>query len=193
MALKDIVNKSTLFGTANIYLVPSFGLAQLDTEITSKLIEANLLIITDDGTNFEEEKEIHGTSLAGLNEKKVKGLENIVRAEGKISATGRLINKKLLEASLYSKETNTSTKYEVYRVKEGLIEDSSYCDVVMVGNNKSNEKAQIVVLHNAYNNNLSIETKGSDDGSCKVEFISSYDLADLSKVPYEIITLKEEV
>ena len=191
MALKDIVNKSTLFGTANIYLVPSFDLAQLDTEITSKLIEANLLLITDDGTNFEEEKEIHGTTLAGLNEKKVKGLENVVRAEGKISATGRLVNKKLLEASLYAKESNSSEKYDVYRVKEGLIDDSAYSDVVMVGMNKSNEKAQIVVLHNAYNANLSIETKGSDDGSCKVEFISTYDIENLNKTPYEIITLKE--
>lgn len=191
MALKDIVNKSTLFGTANIYLVPKFDLAQLDTEITSKLIEANLLIITDDGTNFEEEKELHNTSFAGTNEKRVKGLENVVRAEGKISATGRLVNKKLLEASLYAKESNSSEKYDVYRVKEGLIDDSAYSDVVMVGMNKSNEKAQIVVLHNAYNVNLSIETKGSDDGSCKVEFISTYDIENLNKTPYEIITLKE--
>ena len=191
MALKDIVNKSTLFGTANIYLVPSFDLAQLDTEITSKLIESNLLLLTDDGTNFEEEKEIHTTTLAGFNEKKVKGFENVVRAEGKISATGRLVNKKLLESSLYVKESNESSTYDVYRIKEGIIEDSLYSDIVMVGRNKSNEKAQIVVLHNAYNANLSIETKVSEDESCKVEFTSTYDIENLNKTPYEIITLKE--
>ncbi|SCJ00062.1 Uncharacterised protein [uncultured Clostridium sp.] len=191
MSVQNTVNSNSLFGTANIYLVPKFDLAQLDTEITSKLIEANLLIITDDGTNFDEEKTMHSTPLAGFNEKRVKGFENITKAEGKISATGRLVNKKLLEASLYVKESNSSEKYDVYRVKEGLIEDSAYSDVVMVGMNKSNEKAQIVVLHNAYNTNLSIETKGSDDGSCKVEFVSAYDYANLNKTPYEIITLKE--
>lgn len=190
MSIQNTVNSNSLFGTANIYLVPSFDLESLDTEITSKLIEANLLLVTDDGTNFEEEKTIHFTTLAGFNEKRVKGFENVVKAEGKISATGRLVNKKLLEASLYAKESNTSEKYDVYRVKEGLIDDSAYSDVVMVGMNKANEKAQIVVLHNAYNTNLSVETK-IDDGSCKVEFVSAYDYANLNKTPYEVITLKE--
>ena len=191
MSVPNIVNDNSTFGSATIYLVPDFDVSQLDTEITTKLIEANLLILTDDGTNFEETKEVHSTQLAGFNEKKVKGFENVVRAEGKISATGRLVNKKLLEASLYTKESNISEKYDVYRVKEGLIDDLSYYDVVMLGMNKSNEKAQIIVLHNAYNSNLSIETKGSDDGSCKVEFVSSYDYENLTKVPYEVVTLKE--
>lgn len=191
--LKDTVNTNTLFGSANIYLVPSFDTESLDTEITSKLIEDNLLVITDDGTNFEEEKEIYSSDLAGFNKKRVKGFENVIKSEGKISATGRLVNKKLLEASLYTKDTNTSTKYDVYSVKEGTIADSQYCDVVMVGVNKANEKAQMIVLHNAYNQNLSIETKSTEDGTCKVEFVSAYNLANLNKVPYKIIDAKETV
>lgn len=191
MSLQNTVTKNSAFGSANIYLVPSFDVSQLDTEIASKLTEENLLVLTDDGTNFEETKEIHSTQLAGFNEKRVKGFENVIRAEGKISATGRLINSKLLTASLYKKESNTSEKYEVYKVPEGIIDDSMYQDVVMVATNKANEKAQIVVLHNAYNSSLSMETKASDDGTCKVEFVSSYDVANLNKTPYEIITLKE--
>ena len=61
----------------------------------------------------------------------------------------------------------------------------------MVATNKATEKAQIIILHNAYNSNLSLETKGSDDGSCKLEFASAYDKDNLNKVPYEICTLKE--
>ena len=68
---------------------------------------------------------------------------------------------------------------------------NSYKDVVMVATNKATEKAQIIILHNAYNSNLSLETKGSDDGSCKLEFASAYDKENLNKVPYEICTLKE--
>lgn len=192
-SLQSTVSTKSTFGSANIYLVPSFDLAQLDSEITAKLIEANLLVITDDGTNFEETKEIHSTQLAGFNEKRVQGFENVIRAEGKISATGRLVNKKLLEASLYTKDTNTSTAYEVYSVKEGTIADAQYNDIVMVGVNKAGEKAQMILLQNAYNENLSIETKASDDGTCKVEFVSAYDLGKLNEVPYKIITLKETV
>ncbi|WP_303188421.1 hypothetical protein [uncultured Clostridium sp.] len=187
----NTVNKNTAFGSGLIYLVDSFDVAQLDTEITSKLIDDNLLILTDDGVNFEEEKEIFSTQLAGFNEKRVSGYETVVRAEGKISGTGRLVNAKLLEASLYKKEENNSTKYDVYRVEEGIIASDKYKDVVMVATNKATEKAQIIILHNAYNSNLSLETKGSDDGSCKLEFASAYDKDNLNKVPYEICTLKE--
>ena len=177
----NTVNKNTAFGSGLIYLVDSFDVAQLDTEITSKLIDDNLLILTDDGVNFEEEKEIFSTQLAGFNEKRVSGYETVVRAEGKISGTGRLVNAKLLEASVY----------DVYRVEEGIIASDKYKDVVMVATNKATEKAQIIILHNAYNSNLSLETKGSDDGSCKLEFASAYDKDNLNKVPYEICTLKE--
>ena len=95
----------------------------------------------------------------------------------------------MLEASLYKKQENSSSKYDVYKVEEGII--NSYKDVVMVATNKATEKAQIIILHNAYNSNLSLETKGSDDGSCKLEFASAYDKENLNKVPYEICTLKE--
>lgn len=193
MSTTNTVSTKSTFGTSNIYLVPSFDVEQLDTEITSKLIEDNLLIITDDGTNFEEEKEIYSDSWAGFNGKRVKEAEIIVKSEGKISATGKLVNKKLLEASLYTKDTNTSTKYDVYSVKEGTIASSQYSDVVMVGVNAANELAQIVVLHNAYNANLSIETKSAEKATCKVEFTSAYDLGKLNETPYKIITLKETV
>ena len=185
----ETVHKNTAFGSGLIYLVDSFDVSSLDTEITSKLIDTNLLLLTDDGVNFEEEKEIFLTQLAGFNEKRVKGYETVVRAEGKISGTGRLVNSKLLEASLYKKQENSSTKYDVYKVEEGII--NSYKDVVMVATNKATEKAQLIILHNAYNSNLSLETKGSDDGSCKLEFASAYDKENLNKVPYEICTLKE--
>ena len=187
----ETVKKNSTFGSGSIYLCDSFDVAKLDTEITSKLIDVNLLILSDDGTTFEEEKQIHNTELAGFNGKRVRGFENIMKAEGKISGTGRVANSKLLEASLYRREANTSTKYDVYSVQEDTIADSMYKDVVMVGVNKASEKAQIVVLKNAYNSNLSIETKSADDGSCKLEFISAYSLEALSEVPYKIITLKE--
>ncbi|WP_040191054.1 hypothetical protein [Clostridium culturomicium] len=193
MSTATTVKNKNIFGSANIYLVPSFDIEQLDSEIAAKLIEANLLVLTDDGTNFEETKEIHSTQIAGFNEKRVQGFENIIRAEGKITGSGRLVNKKLLEASLYTKDSNSSTTYEVYTVKEGTITDAQYNDIVMVGVNKAGEKAQIIVLHNAYNANLSVETKASDDGTCKIEFVSAYGFAKLNKVPYEIITLNETV
>lgn len=193
MSLQNTVVKNSTFGSANIYLCSGFDVTKLDAEITAKLIEDNLLVITDDGVSFEESKEIHSTQLAGFNEKKVKGFETIVRAEGKVSGTGRLVNSKLLESSLYTKETNTSTKYDVWGVKEGLIADGMYKDVVMVATNKASEKAQIIVLHNAYNSNLSLETKLSDDGSCSVEFVSEYSLDKLNEVPYKVITLKDTV
>lgn len=189
----NTVQKHTSFGSGLVYLVDSFDVTKLEEEITAKLIDTNLLILTDDGVNFEEEKEIFKTTVAGFNDKRVKGFENIVRAEGKISGTGRVANSKLLQASLYVKETNSSTKYDVYSVKEGVIQDSMYKDVVMVANNKATEKATIVVLRNAYNSNLSIETKGSDDGTCKIEFASTYTIDKLSEVPYKVITLKDEV
>ena len=184
----ETVHKNTTFGSGLIYLVDSFDVAQLDTEITSKLIDTNLLLLTDDGLILRKKRDF-STQLAGFNEKRVKGYETVVRAEGKISGTGRLANSKLLEASLYKKQENSSTKYDVYKVEEGVI--NSYKDVVMVATNKATEKAQIIILHNAYNSNLSLETKGSDDGSCKLEFASAYDKENLNKVPYEICTLKE--
>ena len=147
--MNKIDKKLTTFGTANIYLTPSFDESKLDEEIGAKLIDANLLAITDDGTNFEEEKEIYTSSVAGVNGKNVKGLQSIVKAEGKISATGRLVNQLLMEASLYKKEANSSTTHDVYGVEEGVIDDSMYKDVVMVATNKNNENGAIVVLHNA--------------------------------------------
>lgn len=188
--MTETTNKQTIFGTANIYLLDKFDLSKLDEEITTKLIDANLLACTDDGTNFEEEKEIYNSSFAGQNGKAVKGFDHVVRAEGKISGTGRLVNQKLLEASLYKKETNSSTKYEVYSVEEGVIADSCYRDVVMVAMNKANDMGTIVLLQNAYNTSLSIETKSAEDGTCKLEFVSHYDLANLDKVPYKVIPLK---
>lgn len=188
--MNKIDKKLTTFGTANIYLTPSFDETKLDEEIGAKLIDANLLAITDDGTNFEEEKEIYTSSVAGVNGKNVKGFQNIVKAEGKISATGRLVNQLLLEASLYKKETNSSTTHDVYGVEEGVIDDSMYKDVVMVATNKNHENGAIVVLHNAYNTNLSIETKSGDDGTCKLEFVSNYSIENINKVPYKIIQLK---
>lgn len=185
----NTINKNSTFGTSNIYLVPSFDTTKLEEEITAKLIEGNLIILTDDGTSFEEEKEIYTPSLATTNEKRIKGLERVVKAEGKITGTGKVINKTLLEASLYTKEENASTKYQVYSVKEGIIAPERYNDVVMVGKNTEGGLAQMIVLHNAYNTNLSVETKGKEDSSCKLEFVSAYTWENLNKVPYEVITL----
>lgn len=191
--LINTINKNSTFGTSNIYLVPTFDVSKLEEEITAKLIDTNLLAISDDGVNFEEEKEIYTTSIAGLNEKRVRGLERIIKSEGKITGTGKVVNKQLLNASLYTKQENKSTKYDVWKIKEGYIDDANYSDVVMVGRNKDNELAQMIVLHNAYNTSLSVETKGKEDYSCKLEFVSCYELDKLNESPYEIITLAETV
>lgn len=192
MGLVNTINKNSTFGTSNIYLVPKFDVSKLEEEITAKLIEDNLLAVSDDGTSFEEEKEMYTTSIAGLNEKRVRGLERIIKSEGKITGTGKVVNKQLLNASLYTKQENTSTKYDVWKIKEGYIDDANYNDIIMVGRNKDNELAQMIILHNAYNGSLSIETKGKEDYNCKLEFVSCYELDKLNESPYEIITLAEK-
>ncbi|MGL5327876.1 MAG: hypothetical protein ACRDD7_01320, partial [Peptostreptococcaceae bacterium] len=173
-------------------IVDSFDTSALDTEITSKLIEANKLCCKADGVEVEVATEIKQSEVAGFQGKKVSGFERALRTEGKVSGTAFILNTKLLNSTILEKTTNASTKFDGYAFKEGIIKDTAYNDVVVVGTTAEEGKDHLIVLRNCLNESgFKLSTEEEGDAGSEFEMVTRYSVANLKQVPVEVFVPKE--
>lgn len=181
--------KGIIFDSCEMYYDTFSDTSNLDT-LVAKLTDANKLATSDGGVKFTCTHEIHDIPFARLNEKKVKGNQRVLKVEATVEGEVLTFNSKLMDMSLMTKETNSSTKYDVYRPNSGFIPEAKYKDLAVVGTSTEG-KDVIILLHNTYNSELALDSGDSDEGRIAVKFEAHYDKAALDKVPVEVLILKE--
>ncbi|MGL5440795.1 MAG: hypothetical protein ACRDA4_10535 [Filifactoraceae bacterium] len=181
--------KQVVFDSCDLFYGDFKDITNIDTLIT-KLTPETRLATSDGGVKFACTHDIHDIPFAKLNGKKVKGNQRVLKVEASIEGEVLVINKKLLDMSLFRTETNTSTKYDVYRPVSGVIEDAKYKDLVLVGTGVTGQDL-LVLLHNTYNSEFAIDSSDGDEAKSAVKFEAHYDKADLNKVPVEVLVLKD--
>ena len=93
------------------------------------------------------------------------------------------------------KAENKSTKYDLWTPTVGIIPESAYTDIALVGTTTTGVDMCIIV-HNCYNEEgFSLDSKAKDEAVCKVKFTGRIKQEDKeigsTAKPVEIITLKE--
>lgn len=142
-----------------------------------KTLADKLLGVTQDKVSVSIKPKIRQIKNAAM---KVKGWETIDEWEVKI--TGELLdfNEKLLEASLF-KQVKDSEKVH-YETVQGLIDESNYKDLLIVGKNISGNPI-IVHVKNTYNNaGITMDLVGKSDSAVKFEFDSAYESEQVNPV-----------
>lgn len=142
-----------------------------------KTLADKLLGVTQDKISVSIKPKIRQIKNAAM---KVKGWETIDEWDAKI--TGELLdfNEKLLEASLF-KQVKDSDKIH-YETVQGLIDESNYKDLLIVGKNISGNPI-IVHVKNTYNTaGITLDLVGKSDAAVKFEFDSAYESKKINPV-----------
>lgn len=185
----DIDLSKVIFDSAMLYY-GKFDLTDVDNLISS--LEGKELGLSDGGITFTSTPEIRQIALAGTLGRKIKGYEVIVKNDGKVEGEVIPINQSLLEMSLMEKDTtHTSNKYDKYVPSRGIIKDSQYNDLLVVGTTAS-EDSIIILMENTYNSAISLTTAEKNEGKVKVSFENGYDPANLKKETISIFVPKSE-
>ena len=171
MAKKEINLNDVIFDSAMLYYT-DFDTSNLETAIAS--LKGHELGLSDGGVTFSSEPEIRDIPFAGALERKIKGYQRILKTTGKIEGQILPINADLLTMSLYKKDTVTSVTYDKYIPTTGLIADSYYKDLVLVGTT-ADETDIIIVIRNTYNSAFNLDTKDKEEGKIKVAFEGCYE------------------
>ena len=185
-----------VFDSCVLYATTAGGFStnELDT-LFSKFTDEAKLGVNDDGVTFTLEQELHQITEAGDNDRAVVGRERIVSCKGNVEGTINVFDKNLFEMCSLVKAENSSTKYDVYVPQTGIIPESAYKDIAVVGTTATGVD-MCVIVHNCYNESgFSLDSKSKDEAVCKVKFVGRIKQEDkginFTSKPVEIITLKE--
>lgn len=152
-------------------------------------VEKDKLGTTKGEFKVKVEPQIRQIEYAGRMDRDTKEAERITG--WKITAEGEMLNfnDKILSATLMQKETNGSTKYDVYGLKQS-IEVTDYKNLVAIGRLKNKAEYGIIVLNNTYNDaGLEFGMKDNDEASTKFNFTARYDV-DSDVPPFKFLKPK---
>lgn len=157
--------------------IGNFSEIQATSEFVKTLAEKMLGVFKDKMTISAKPKIRPIKNAAG----KVKGWQTIDQWDVKITGDLLDFNSKLLETSLFKKESNGR-----YTAQVGIIEESNYTDVLIVGENNKGEY-NIILVRDVFNTEgLSFDLKGKDEAGFKLSLENVY--KDIKTVPIEVFT-----
>lgn len=152
-------------------------------------IQTDKLGTTKGEFKVKVEPQIRGIEYAGKMDRDTKEAERITG--WKITAEGEMLNfnDKILTASLMVKETNASTKYDVYGLKKS-IDVTDYKSLVAIGKMKNRNDYGVIILNNTFNDaGLEFGMKDNDEASTKFNFTAKY-TADDDTPPFKFLKPK---
>lgn len=147
----------------------------VDTLLAS--LEGKELGISKGGIKIELKPEIRNVEFDGALDRNVKGMQRITKWDVKGEGDILEFNPKVLEASLFEKDSSiTSTKYDVYKPQSSIV-DADYGTMVIVGQLQNSDTPIIFVLDNTFNmEGITIDTKDKDEAAFKMSFEGAYNL-----------------
>jgi len=170
--MSNVKDMNILIDTAVLYYGTfdlSSGLDTIMTQITGKELG-----VSKGGLKFEAKPEIRDIEFDGALERKIAGLQRILKWDVSVEASVLDFNETVLNASLVKKVTNASTKFDVYEPSD-VIEDVDYKDLLIVGKKHGSNDAIIIHIMNSYNSEgMAFETKDKDESSVDIKFSGCY-------------------
>lgn len=168
-----------------------FDLSALDSVITT--IEGKELGIAKGSLKFEAKPEIRDMEYAGSLERKVAGMQRILKWDVTAEADILDFNENVLTASLIKKEANTSTKFDVYAPSHEIAE-VDYKDLLIVGKKHLSNEPIIIHVFNSYNpEGISFECKDKDEAATSMKFTGAYNFKNDNEKPFKIYMPKKTV
>lgn len=168
-----------------------FDISTLDNLMAS--IKGQELGLIKSSLKFEAKPEIRDIEHAGSLERKVKGMQRVLKWDVSAEADILDFNEKVLTASLIKKESNESTKFDVYSPSNDIL-DGDYKDLLIVGKKYKSNEPIIIHIFNSYNpEGMSFEMKDKDEASASMKFIGAYSFEDDTEKPFKIYMPKKTV
>ncbi|MDU3548941.1 MAG: hypothetical protein E7F83_16165 [Clostridium sp.] len=178
-----MANEMNIVVDSGVIYYGDFDMTTLDNLMTT--IDGKELGLIKSSLKFEAKPEIRDIEHAGSLERKVKGMQRILKWD--VSAESEILdfNEKVLTSSLIKKETNASSKFDVYAPSNDIA-DEDYKDLLIVGKKKSGEPI-VIHIFNSYNpEGISFEMKDKDESAVSMKFIGAYSFNDDTKKPFKI-------
>ncbi|WP_346884881.1 hypothetical protein [Clostridium sp. UBA4395] len=170
--MSDIKDMNILVDSAVLYYGTFDLTTGLDTVMTT--IKDKELGLAKGSLKFEAKPEIRDIEHCGALERKIVGLQRIMKWDVKAEAEILDFNKTVLEASLIKKVENTSTKFDVYEPSDKIVV-ADYKDLLIVGQKHGSSDPIIIHILNSYNaDGISFETKDNDEASTAMTFNGCY-------------------
>jgi hypothetical protein len=186
----EIKPEEVVFDQASLYYGKDIDLTNIDTVLDN--LDKYMLGLSDGGVKFKETRKVRDIPFAGSLDRPIKNFQRVLSAGGEVEGEVLIVNKELLEMSLYEKGTTTSTKYDKYISKTGIIPESAYGTLLMVA--KKGSEQFIIVLKNCYNENgMSIDSKDKEEAVVKVKFTACISSPTDTSAPVEIYIPKPTV
>ena len=160
--------KNIVIDTASVYL----GGTITDPAELSGLAE-HLLGTTKGGVSITLKPNLRDIEFDGKLERKVKGMSRVLGWEVSAECEVLELTEKVLNGSLMTKKSDSLTKHDKYVPSNDL----DYKDLVVVGKLLGTKDPIVCVIKNVYNSEgLNLETKDSDEATCKMSFQGHYTL-----------------
>lgn len=177
-------NEMNIVIDSGVIYYGDFDISTLDNLMAT--ISGNELGLIKSSLKFEAKPELRDIEHAGSLERKIKGMQRILKWDVSAEADILDFNEKVITSSLIKKETNTSTKFDVYSPSTEMA-DTDYKDLLIVG--KKHKSGEPIVIHifNSYNpEGISFEMKDKDESAISMKFIGAYSFSDDTKKPFKI-------
>jgi hypothetical protein len=163
----------------------------LDAILTT--IKDKELGIAKGSLKFEAKPEVRDIEHARSLERKIKGMQRILKWDVFAEAEILDFNEKVLTSSLIKKETNASTKFDVYAPSNDIV-DGDYKDLLIVGKKHNSNDPIVIHIFNSYNpEGISFEMKDKDESAISMKFIGAYSFNDDTVKPFKIYMPKKVV
>lgn len=141
--------KKLLVDNASIYI--DVDLASIDT-VDIATLSAKFLGQCKGGLDFEAKPTIREIEFDGKMDRKIKGAERVTGWDVQASTEALEFSDKVLSLSLFAKDSSiTSTKYDVYKGVQGMLSDSNYHNIIIVGTETGTSTPVIIELKNIIN------------------------------------------
>ncbi|MDB8791953.1 hypothetical protein PN398_14620 [Romboutsia sp. 1001216sp1] len=160
--------KNVVIDAASVYLGVTIDNPDDLSGIADKCIG-----LTRDSVSLTLKPNVREIDFNGKLERKVKDTSRILGWEVSAECEALELTPQVLNGSLMTKVSTSSTKYDKYVPSNDLV----YNDVVVVGTLMGSSNPIVAVIKNAYNaEGLNLETKDSDESVCKMSFQGHYKL-----------------
>lgn len=186
-----MANEMNIVVDSGVVYYGDFDISTLDNLMTT--INGQELGLIKSSLKFEAKPEIRDIEYAGSLERKVKGMQRILKWDVSAEADILDFNEKVLTASLIKKESNESTKFDVYSPSID-INEGDYKDLLIVGKKHKSNDPIVIHIFNSYNpEGVSFEMQDKNEAPTSMKFIGAYSFEDDTKKPFKIYMPKKVV
>ncbi|WP_195954413.1 hypothetical protein [Clostridium tertium] len=186
-----MANEMNIIVDSAVIYYGDFDTSTLDNLMTT--INGKELGLSKSSLKFEAKPEIRDIEYAGSFERKVKGMQRVLKWDVSAEADILDFNENVLTASLIKKESNASTKFDVYSPSTDIA-DGDYKDLLIVGKKHKSNDPIVIHIFNSYNpEGISFEMKDKDEAGTSMKFIGAYSFENNTEKPFKIYMPKKEI